>query len=69
MIYRDETIAIFDSRYIILVNYDSSEYRDLAKFGFQILNNFLADLKLAADDVNLLLKIVYVRDYNLYSDE
>jgi hypothetical protein len=69
MIYYNETIAIFDTYYIILINYDSSGYRDLIKFGFQILNNFLIDLKLAADNVDLLLKIIYVRDHNLCSDK
>jgi hypothetical protein len=69
MIYYNETVIIFDSRYIISVNYDNSGYRGLIKFGFQIFNNFLADLKLAADNVNLLLKIVYVRDHNLCTDK
>jgi hypothetical protein len=69
MIYYNETIAIFNSYYIIPVNYNSSGYRGLAKFGFQILNDFLIDLKLIADNVNLLLEIVYVRDYNFCSDK
>jgi hypothetical protein len=69
IIHYDETVVIFDTRYIILINYDSSGYRGLIKFGFQIFNNFLINLKLIADNVNLLLKIVYVRDYSLYSDK
>jgi hypothetical protein len=69
MIYYDEAVVIFDSYYIISVNYNSSGYRGLAKFGFQILDNFLVDLKLAADNVNLLLEIVYMRNHNLCSNK
>jgi hypothetical protein len=65
IIYFNETVTVFDSRYIILINYNSSKYRDLAKFGFQIFNKFLINLKLAADNVNLLLKIIYVRGHNV----